>query len=210
MKSPVFTPQISTGNGARRLRARRLRIVGSEGEKFDAMSDVMQDDGRASSDGSEPSGELIAGDGVNTPLLEYTASRFRGGRMFTPNLVRIWGDRVEEYEHHAVLKKNTRAINFAQVAQVVMNKGLRWSDIRVESTGGHIIKLVGMKKEQAEQAKILLDEKVHLAKTGALSVDRGASEQPDVVDQLRKFAELRDQGIITEDEFAAQKAKLLG
>ena len=29
-------------------------------------------------------------------------------------------------------------------------------------------------------------------------------------DQLKKLAELRDQGILTDDEFAAQKAKLLG
>ncbi len=33
--------------------------------------------------------------------------------------------------------------------------------------------------------------------------------QPDVIDQLKRFAELRDQGILTEEEFAAQKAKLL-
>ena len=32
----------------------------------------------------------------------------------------------------------------------------------------------------------------------------------DVADQLRKLAELRDQGILTDEEFAAQKAKLLG
>ena len=32
----------------------------------------------------------------------------------------------------------------------------------------------------------------------------------DVADQLRKLAELRDQGILTDEEFAAQKSKLLG
>ena len=31
----------------------------------------------------------------------------------------------------------------------------------------------------------------------------------DVIAQLRSLAELRDQGILTEEEFAAQKAKLL-
>jgi len=36
------------------------------------------------------------------------------------------------------------------------------------------------------------------------------AEQVDVVEQLKKFAELRDQGILTEEEFAAQKAKILG
>jgi hypothetical protein len=35
------------------------------------------------------------------------------------------------------------------------------------------------------------------------------AEQVDVVEQLKKFAELRDQGILSEEEFAAQKAKLL-
>lgn len=32
----------------------------------------------------------------------------------------------------------------------------------------------------------------------------------DLVTQLKSLAELRDQGILTEEEFAAQKAKLLG
>ncbi|MCW2636024.1 MAG: hypothetical protein JWQ99_2391 [Blastococcus sp.] len=36
-----------------------------------------------------------------------------------------------------------------------------------------------------------------------------AAPQVDLVDQLRRLGELRDAGILTEDEFAAQKAKLL-
>ena len=31
-----------------------------------------------------------------------------------------------------------------------------------------------------------------------------------VIDQLRELGELKEQGILTEEEFAAQKAKLLG
>ena len=34
--------------------------------------------------------------------------------------------------------------------------------------------------------------------------------QDDVVSQLERLAALKDQGILTEEEFAAQKAKLLG
>jgi hypothetical protein len=33
--------------------------------------------------------------------------------------------------------------------------------------------------------------------------------QPDLVSQLKQLAELKEQGILTEDEFNAQKAKLL-
>jgi hypothetical protein len=34
--------------------------------------------------------------------------------------------------------------------------------------------------------------------------------QPDMVQQLKDLAELKDQGILTEEEFAAQKARILG
>jgi hypothetical protein len=36
-----------------------------------------------------------------------------------------------------------------------------------------------------------------------------AAPPPSMIDQLKELGELKDQGILTEDEFAAQKAKLL-
>ena len=36
------------------------------------------------------------------------------------------------------------------------------------------------------------------------------AQEVDVVSQLERLADLKDQGILTEEEFAAQKAKLLG
>ena len=33
---------------------------------------------------------------------------------------------------------------------------------------------------------------------------------PDMITQLKQLGELRDQGILTDEEFAAQKAKILG
>ena len=33
---------------------------------------------------------------------------------------------------------------------------------------------------------------------------------PDAIEQLKQLAELKDQGVLTEEEFAAQKAKILG
>lgn len=35
-------------------------------------------------------------------------------------------------------------------------------------------------------------------------------ETPDVADQIRKLGKLRDEGLLTDDEFAAKKAQLLG
>ena len=36
------------------------------------------------------------------------------------------------------------------------------------------------------------------------------AQEVDVASQLERLADLKDQGILTEEEFAAQKAKLLG
>jgi Short C-terminal domain len=37
-----------------------------------------------------------------------------------------------------------------------------------------------------------------------------AGPGPDAIEQLKELAELKDQGILTEEEFTAQKAKILG
>jgi hypothetical protein len=39
---------------------------------------------------------------------------------------------------------------------------------------------------------------------------QSAPAAPDPIEQLQRLAALKDQGILTEDEFAAQKAKILG
>lgn len=169
-------------------------------EPAEQLDDVSQ--------GDEEPEQLVAGDGVVAPLLEFKASRFRGGRRITPNVIRIWNDRVEEYEHHALRQKNTRAINYAQVAQVITNKGLRWSDIRVESTGGPFLILSGVPNANASEVKRLLDEKVHAAKA-ALNPVAAPVGGSDSTDRLLKLGEMRQAGLLTDEEFQAEKAKLL-
>ena len=39
---------------------------------------------------------------------------------------------------------------------------------------------------------------------------QAAPEQPDMTEQLKDLAKLHEQGILTDEEFAAQKQKLLG
>ena len=44
----------------------------------------------------------------------------------------------------------------------------------------------------------------------AIAAPASDSAQADVIDQLRRLGELRDSGVITQDEFEAKKASLLG
>ena len=123
----------------------------------------------------------------------------------------VWSDRIEEYEHHAVLKKNTESINFHQVAQVKVRKGLRYSDVSVESTGGHAIVMKGVPKGDGDRVKGLIDEAVHTARTGSMPPLPQAAPvaQASVADELIKLAQLRDAGVLSPEEFEEQKARAM-
>jgi hypothetical protein len=151
------------------------------------------------------------GDGRNKPLYEFKASRFKGGRFFTPNIVRVWPDRIEECERHAVRKTETQAISLQQVSEVTLSRGLAWADISVESTGGRSFTMLGIPKTDADRVKKLVDDAVATFRTGVAKASSAADPQAsaDVADRLRKLADLRDRGVLTDEEFDAQKAKLL-
>lgn len=76
-----------------------------------------------------------------------------------------------------------------------------------------------VRRRQAERyaerdAKIYADRErayeQQMQPTPAAAPPAAASTQTDVVAQLKGLADLRDQGILTDDEFAAQKARILG
>jgi hypothetical protein len=66
------------------------------------------------------------------------------------------------------------------------------------------------KKTTERQSQYLHVNPGTAAAGAAFGAPAPAAPQTDLVDQLRKLGELRDAGILTEEEFAAQKAKLLG
>ncbi|MCL2393390.1 MAG: SHOCT domain-containing protein [Acidimicrobiaceae bacterium] len=52
-------------------------------------------------------------------------------------------------------------------------------------------------------------QQVRRPQEGMAAAQPAPANPTDVVEQLKQFAELRDQGILSEEEFTAQKAKLL-
>jgi len=135
--------------------------------------------------------------------------------MFSPNFFRVWPDRVEEHEVHAVRRTSTKAIHFSQVAQVILERGsVGWSHIVVESSGGHVIRITGVPNKKATMVKTHIDQRIRQAgRRGPEPVTHGSAptQSPviDLADQLARLAALRDSGVLTEEEFAWQKARLL-
>lgn len=158
----------------------------------------------------ESLGKGVFGDGVSQPLYSLEASRLKGGRIFSPNVIRVWHDRIEEHENHAIRKSGTQSINFRQVAQVAIEKGLIFTNIIVESAGGHLIRLVGVPKDDGDKVKAMIDEAVRVAHGNQTSAIVQVTPQVDVADQLTKLAALRDSGVLTDEEFLTQKQKILG
>jgi anti-sigma factor ChrR (cupin superfamily) len=70
---------------------------------------------------------------------------------------------------------------------------------------------------QALQEQAAYDQQLAMAQQAAAeqaaaqpaAAPAAAAPEVDVIAQLKELAALKDQGILTEDEFAAQKAKLL-
>lgn len=75
-----------------------------------------------------------------------------------------------------------------------------------------------LEDEDLEQAMAELGIEQQMVSEADQEVGGAAAPEPapaagggtDVADQLQKLADLRDQGILTDEEFEAQKAKILG
>ena len=117
---------------------------------FGKKNDGLIEDVSKSIEGGESPGKGVFGNGVSEPSYTLEASRLKGGRIFSPNVIRVWPDRIEEHENHAIRKSGTQAIHFRQVAQIGIEKGLIFTNIIVESSGGHVIRLVGVPKEDGD------------------------------------------------------------
>ena len=177
---------------------------------FGKKNDALIQDVTAVFEEDERPGNGVFGDGISGPLYLLEASRLKGGRLFSPNVIKVWPDRIEEHENHALRKSGTQAIHFRQVAQVAIEKGLIFTNINVESAGGHVIRLVGVPKDDGDKVKGMIDEAVKAAHGIQPSAVAPVAPQVDVADQLTKLAALRDSGVLTDEEFSSQKKKILG
>ena len=62
-------------------------------------------------------------------------------------------------------------------------------------------------KAGEDVAKLVEEAKSQMA--GAPAPAPAAAPQPDMIEQLKQLAELRDQGVLADEEFATQKARIL-
>ncbi len=96
-----------------------------------------------------------------------------------------------------------------QITSVSYKTGLMFGAIEIDTAGGKKTIDTIDKKDVTKVAAIISDllKNIHTdAKTG----ESKQAQQTDIISQLERLAELKEKGILTEEEFQAQKAKILG
>jgi hypothetical protein len=136
------------------------------------------------------------------PLMNFVLSM----RTIYPTSLAVFEDAVENIAVRGIIATNVQRVRYDQMARVFVRHGIISADLVVETRGGATLEVRGASKREAEHASTVIRERI------ASGQARGAEDPAplDVPGQIRKLAELRDSGAITEAEFQAKKAELLG
>lgn len=95
---------------------------------------------------------------------------------------------------------------YDHISSIEMSKSMMGHQVTFFASGNK----VHMKWIDAKQDVSGFISTVRTRMKGGDGAGAPATAEPDVADQIRKLAQLRDDGILTEEEFQAKKAQLLG
>ena len=95
----------------------------------------------------------------------------------------------------------------AQITSVSHKTGLMFGEIEIDTAGGKKKIETISKKDVIKVAAIISDLVKHIHSS---TIAPKQTQQIDIASQLEKLAELKERGILTEEEFLSQKARLLG
>jgi len=101
-------------------------------------------------------------------------------------------------------KREKMHLSYENIAQVNITRGILTADIEIVNKGGSgNLMIKAVKKKDADKAKELIDQK----RKSILNKQNSTSNS---ADEIKKLSELRDQGVITEEEFNAKKKEIFG
>jgi hypothetical protein len=133
------------------------------------------------------------------PLAEVHQSALTGAGN---QVVYVFSDRVE-VDTVGLLNRKTESMRYDQMAGVRLRVGVVFAALFFESRGGSEVGVKSLPKAEARRAHDIVQERIGSA------VSSAGAPASDIPGQIRRLAELRDAGIVSEAEFEAKKAELL-
>jgi hypothetical protein len=137
------------------------------------------------------------------PLMELEESRIFG---LWPRRLLIFEDRVETLGTE-LLQETVAPLGYGQIDRVTISNGVWFANLLVGNRGGRPILMRGLNGDIAERAKALIEERVAQAGASPPRPEKPSAAR-DTVDLVHKLAELRDAGVLTQEEFEAKKRSI--
>lgn len=112
------------------------------------------------------------------------------------------------YVSKVLFSSVVKDVPYSKLSSVLYESGLMWATVKLEFSGGKMeIKQIDKKaaKELVEAIKAQLDKKEEKPAPPAAQ-----APGDDLYSKLSRLAELKEKGVLTEDEFLSEKRKLLG
>lgn len=139
---------------------------------------------------------------------------------FTPNVVSIDQDNLEYRRRNwHMISVDTENLHFQNVVGVTVDKHLFGSTLIIKSSGNDPIKVNGLSKKKANKVREIcskyISENTQKGTTEAMAdaISKAVGDtkggQTSVADELKKLKELVDEGVISQEEFEAQKKKFM-
>ena len=108
------------------------------------------------------------------------------------------------------LRRTKMTLPYDRIAQVNLHRGLLAATLEVINKGGAgnlVVK--GLDKAEGERAKSLIERHIQLARDDQRLGQQGSTPGFSIADELEKLASMRDNGILSAEEFEEQKRRLL-
>lgn len=121
-----------------------------------------------------------------------------------PKRLLVFEDRVEMRDP-GLFKTQTQEMRFDQIAQVSVKKRWVFADLVIESRGGGVIHIANLSRGDAARVRELIGGRLR----GPVVTEEAREPAPDIPEQIKKLAELKEQDILTIEEFEAKKRELL-
>ena len=111
-----------------------------------------------------------------------------------------------EFVRPRLLSEIRQFLSYEQMSAVNRKRGILFSDIEFVNTGGAgNIEIIRVQNAQAEAVVAFVENKL----AGLKTAERQGGPPISIADELRKLAELRNSGVLSDAEFEAQKKRLL-